>query len=238
MEYPQTAPLSYGNQPPLTYYVPQKSENPAPPRVNTPSSIPAGMLGVIVGAPAGLIAARKNPHFKNGTASDTFVKTAYDKYVNKFPDKGKEGYDQTNEVLKKIDKIKNTDELKTLLSNNKKAADEISTALNSTTDEFLSNITDKSLSKNKKTIKEKLKAANTTRFQEMENYINSCWDAGKKKLVKPDNMDDDLFKVIKKTNKRVRAKAKAKYAGIAAAIGGVVAFVAHKIYIHTKMQNK
>lgn len=225
-------PLSYGNQPPLSYD--ERIQSPVVIK-ERPSSAPAAMFGGIVGLAAGsVIGAKQHPYMKNGIPTDTFAKKAYDKYMKHAPAAEQESYGQYKEVLKKLDKVKTVDELKTLINNNPKAADEISTALEKTTDEYLSTITESNLSSNKETIKRKLEAGNATRFQNMKNQITTCWDAATKKFVKPASMDDPTFKAIKKSANMIKSKFIAVWALSSAAALGIVSFIGHKLYQHKK----
>lgn len=235
MSYSYSTPIAYGTQAPLSYDGVQNEQQVI---YRKPSAAPAVVAGCAIGLIGGSIigANKKNPYMKNGVPTDTFTKNSYDKYMKKAPEDEKAAYEQCKEVIKKINKVKNTDELKTLLSNNSEASKEVSTALNMTTDEFLNNVTDANLSSNKATIKQKLEAANQTRFQNMKNEISRCWDSEKKKFTKPDDMSEDMFKAIKKTSAKVRSKFVAKYALIATAIGGAVGFVANKIVARKKAQ--
>ena len=130
--------------------------------------------------------------------------------------------------MKKIDGVKNQGELKTLLGNNSKAAELVCAELHEGSESFLENITHKNLRANKKTVKEKLVAGNKIRYQNMKNLIESCWDSERKKLVKPEGMEKDMFKAIKKAANAGRGKIIAKYAAITAAIGGAIGFIANK----------
>ena len=244
MSYSYSTPLSYGTQQPASYdYQPDYQYNPEPQEIQdttpkTKRSWPYGVGGALIGATGGsIIASKKNPYMKNGIPTDTFSRMAYNKYADKYASEAvKKSYGQYNEVIKKIDKVKTTDELKTLLNNNPEASKEVSTALNKTTEEFLSTVTDTNLASNKETIKKKLESANQTRYQNMKNDIARCWDTENKKFVKPDGMEDGIFDAIKKTTGRVKANFIAKYAAISALVVGAVAYLAHKI-ITIKKQN-
>lgn len=228
------SPLTYGQtNGPLTYDDMGGQINPSyPVSMQRSSSIPAATGGVLLGAAGGTILGfRKNPNIsKSGEISDTFAKKAYERYVKKVPDAGKEAYNQGLEILKKLDKIKTPDELRALVSANPEAAELMCAELNNNPEEFINNITQKNLNANKKAIKEKLNAGNRTRYQNMKNLIQSCWNKDKKKLEKPEGMEKDLFKAIKKASKSGKGKIIAKYAAITAAIGGTIGFIAHKLF--------
>lgn len=189
-------------------------------------------IGLVGGAIAG--ACKKNPYMINGIPSNTFAKHAYERYLKHAPEVERNGYAQCNEVLNTIDKMKNTDELKTLLNNNPEASKEVSTALNKTTEEYISGVSDTNLGANKDMIKKKLGVANESRFQHMKNEISRAWNGEKRIFVKPDNMDQNTFRAIKRTAASVRAKFIATYAAIAAVAAGIITFAVHKIVTSRK----
>jgi len=201
-----------------------------------PSSVPAGLTGLGVGVLGGCIAGalKKNPYMNNGVPTNTFAQLAYEKYLKKAPDIERKAYGQSNEVINQIDKMKNTDELKTLLSNNSEASKEVSTALNKTTEEYLSTVADTNLAANKNMIKKKLEVANQSRYQNMKNEISRAWNSEKRAFVKPDNMDKNTFKAITRTAGAVRARFIATYALIAGIVTGTLTFITHKIIAHRK----
>lgn len=221
----QSGPLTYGPQQNGAYYDGVTYQK--------PSAMPVAIGGAVVGGGIGAyLGNKKNPYItKNGEIADTFAKNAYEKYINGTTGAGKEAYNGSLEILKKIDNIKTTDELKNLLNANKEAANDICAELKQTPDEFLSKVSQDNLNANKKVIKEKINAGNNTRFQDMKNQIQACWDKDKKKFVKNDNVKDDVFKAIKKSTSGVKNKIIAKYAAIGAAIAGVTGFIIGKIII-------
>ncbi len=232
MSYSYQTPLSYGPQQPLSYNNQMAQYNPPEQYpIARVSSANAGLTGAGLGFVGGGIAGalKKNPYMVNGIPTDEFTKMVYEKYLKKAPDIERKAYNQANEVISQLDKIKNTDELKTLINNNPEASKEVSTALNKTTEEYLSSVADTNLAANKEVIKKKLDAGNQTRFQNMKNEISRAWDGEKKAFVKPDNMDNSVFKAIKRTTGNAKAAFIAKYALISAAITGAVFFITHKI---------
>ena len=235
MSYSYSTPLSYGPNQPLSYNnnapMVQYDASGRPYPVQKVSSVPAGMTGVGLGLIGGGIAGalKKNPYMVNGLPTDNFAVLAYERYLKKAPDIERKAYYQSNEVIKQLDSIKTTDELKTLINNNPEASKELSTALNKTTEAYLSTVSDTNLAANKEVIKNKLEVANKTRFQNMKNEISRAWNNEKKTFVKPSNMDDSVYKAIKRTTGKARAEFVTKYALIAAAITGAVTFTVHKI---------
>jgi len=225
MTYSYSGPLTYGPQQNGVYYDSMEYKK--------PSAAPATIGGLVVGGATGaIIGNRKNPYMtKTGEVLDSFAKTAYEKYVNTVADAGKEAYEGGLNILNKNVSVKSPEELKTLLDSNKEAAKEICTELKQTPEEFMGRVTQDNLGKNKTTIKERITAGNNTRYQDMKNQIQACWDKDKKKFVKSDNVKDDVYKAIKKSTNGIKGKIIAKYAAIGAAIAGVVGFIAAKLFI-------
>lgn len=224
---------------PVVYNQPQNGNiNDESQKEGKESSLPVALTGAGIGLVGGAVAGalKKNPYMKNGVPTDTFAQLAYERYLKKAPHIEKKAYDQSHEVLNQIDKMKNTDELKTLMHNNSEAAKELSTALNKTTDEYLSTVADTNLGANKELIKKKLDVANLSRYQYMKNEISRAWDPDKKAFVKPSNMDNNTFKAIRRTSGAVRAKVILTYAAVTAAVTGVLAFATHKIINHRKQR--
>lgn len=224
MTYSYQSPLTYGQPSPPVMYDGMTEKK--------PSSLPYAAAGLVVGAGlGGFGGSKKNPFVsKNGSAHDTFAKNVYKKYIEKAPDAGKEAYNQGLEILKKIDAAKTPEELTELLNSNSEAMKEVCTELKQTSDEFVQNITKENLSANKKTIKEKIKAGNETRYRDIKNKIQSCWNTQTKKFEKPDTIKQEVFDAIKDATKGVKGKLIVKYAAIAGIITGTAAFIAHKIF--------
>jgi len=235
MSYSYSTPLSYGTQAPLSYVEqPQDSQQVMGQRRSAaPAVFLGGSLGLVTGT---IIGVNKKPYIKNGVPTDTFTRTVYEKYVNKVADEAERtSYGQYKEVIKKIDKVKNLDELKSLMSSNPEASKEIGMSLSGkTVDEYLNGIKDRNLHSAKKAIKNKLEAANNVRYEGIKTQITDAWNAEKKKFEKPDSMDKKMYKAIKRAASKMKAGCTAKTAAIAGLIGSVVGFAGHKIINHKK----
>ncbi len=220
--YP-SGPLTYGYEQPAMYDGMTKKQ---------PSSIPYGAGGLVLGAAAGGFAGSKiNPFVsKDGKATDSFTRKVFNNAIEKAPDAEKNAYKQGLELLKGIDKVSNPAELKTLADTNKEAMNKVCAELGHTPEEFLQNVTKENLSANKDAIKAKIKAGNDTRYQDMKNKIQACWNKEGKKFEKADSVSQEVFDSIKDSMKGVKGKMIAKYAAIAGVITGVGAFAAHKIF--------
>ena len=81
---------------------------------------------VVGGAAGGTVGYLKNrfPVDKNGKASDSFAKQAFENHISKNLSKdGQEFFKQLKNVIKGIDKVKDVDGMKKLLNANKKVFD-------------------------------------------------------------------------------------------------------------------
>ena len=186
----------------------------------------AFVASVAVGGAGGLTAGIiKNPYIsKKGEITDTFARSVYENVDSA----GKEAYKESLNILKEIDKVKTPEELKTLFNNNKKAAEEVVNGTGESVENFLEKINNDNLKSNKNTIKEKIKATNNSRFQDMKNRILSYWDKDKKKFIST-NTDDEVFKAIKKSRFGIKAKTIAKYTAIGALAAGVIGVICTKL---------
>lgn len=198
---------------------------------NQPSTTATIIAGAGLGAVGGTIvgACKKLPINKHGEATDKFAKQVFEKSSKK---EELEIYNQTKNILKKINKTVSADELKKLINTNKKAMSNFCKDLNITLNNYLSKITDKNLKSNKKIIKESLNLTNNLKFQDIKNQIQACWNSAEKKFQKANGVKDEVFKQIKNIKNPSKGKNIAKCAGIGALITGVLAFIA------TQMQSK
>ena len=110
----------------------------------------------------------------------TFTKSVYEKHIEGADDAVKKAYKDGLNILNKIDKVNNVEELKKLFNENSDGAKGICSEIGQTPDEFLNNVTDKNLNENKKVIKDKINAGNNTRYRDIKNKIEACWDKDKK----------------------------------------------------------
>ena len=184
------------------------------------------LSGGVLGATAGLL---KNPYMTKNTVSDSFAKNVYENYLNLSSDSLKNSYNESKDIIKNINKIKDKDELKNLLNNNPHASKEIYVAINQTPEEFLKSIDNSNLSKNKDVIKEKLETTNNLRIQDAKNKIANCWNKNAKKFENKLDIDEKFFNAIESTKKKITTKQILIYAGIASAIGCLIGLIVNKI---------
>lgn len=226
MSYSYQAPLTYGPQTNNLSYYDTSYQKPSIAPLVTGCTILGGGIGATTGA---ITSNKKNKPFgKNGEVTDSFAKSTYENFVEKTANSGKESYKGGLNILEKIDSVKSADELKTLFDNNKEATSDICTELKQTPDEFIQNIKKENLEANKKVIKEKINAGNKTRYQNMKNQIEACWNKDQKKFIKVDSVKDDVFNAIEKSKGGIKWGTVAKYGAIGAVVAGVLSFIAGK----------
>lgn len=226
MTYSYSSPVSYGPQANGTYY------EAAPLSNKSSSAKPATIGGLALGGVTGAIigATKKNYVNKDGSFSDSFVKSTFENYINNSADSSKKAYTEGLEILKKIDSVKTPEELKALFDANPEAAGEIFNELKQTPDDFLNKIRKRSLNSNKKTIKSKINAGNNTRYQDIKNQIELCWDTNKKKFVKDENVEEAVFNAINKSKGKIQWRTIGKFAALGAVAAGLTGFVFAKIF--------
>lgn len=195
------------------------------------SSLGVGITTGIVGAATGaIISLRKNPLInKAGEVSSEYAVKTYEKILEKSKDAEKVVYEQTQELLKKIEGVKSADELKTLLKQYPEAVDSLSKDLKKTPEKFIKHVNRWNLGRNKKVIRQRLEAANNLRYQDVKNQIQACWDSNAKKFVKGEGVSDTVYEAIKNVKNSTKAKAAGKKALVVGGISAVCGFVLHKI---------
>ena len=189
-----------------------------------------GGVGALTGAGVHYFKNRR-PIDKSGNAKDEFVKKVFDKNIEKsFSEENKKVMKEIQNVMSGIDKVNSADKLKELLKNNKSVLSNFcdSTALES--------INESNYKETCKKIKDALSAKHKENLQIMKNNIERCWNKESKKFVKPDNMSDELFKVISKTKNGFNWKKCLKTSGIGALIGAGIAILA-KIFLPNNYNN-
>lgn len=180
-------------------------------------------LGGITGAGIGFFK-NNSPVSKNGKVSDTFAQKAFDKHIkNNLSKDGKEFFTQVKNILSKIDSVKTVEDFKKLLNNNKKVC---STDINGfSADSILKTLTTENVKSKASALKSGLQHWLDYNVKNMKDSISACWDKESKKFVKPNNMDDKIFKTIKNTGTNSKTVKILKHAGIGAAIAGGLAIV-------------
>ena len=194
------------------------------------SSLPYLAGGFIAGGAIGAYSGYKKNSItdKNGI-KDSFAKKVQENIVNAKGETEKKIYAQSQEIVKKINKIKTAEDLKKFFESNKDAINDMCKKLNQTPQEFLQTITNDNLKANKTTIKNWFEAELNNKLQSTKNKIQFCWDKESKKFVKSEAIKDDFFKAIINTRKKIRTVSVLKYTAIAGAIGAAGGYILNKL---------
>ena len=176
---------------------------------------------VVGGAVGGTIGYLKNRHpvDKNGVASDSFAKQAFENHVSKnMSSDGKEFFKQLKTVTKGLDKVKDVEGMKKLLNDNKKVFAVSGMPL----DTYLSSLTPDNIQESKKVLQEQIEKRNMTNYQTFKNLTEKCWNKEKKCFTKPDGVEQKIFDVIKNTKTKGQWKKALKYGGVTAGVMGAL----------------
>ena len=199
-------------------------------KVKQKSSLPAAAGGLIAGGAIGAFAGfKKNSVIDKNGIKDSFAKKVEERLINEAGETAKNIHNQGNDIIKKIDKIKSPEDLKTLFGSNKDAVKDMCSKLKQTPEEFLQTITSDNLKQNKETIKNWFIAGRNNKFQAIKNKIQFCWDKDTKKFTQPKAIKDNVYNAIIKTQKSAKKVSTIKYGAIAAAIGAAVGFIISKL---------
>ena len=176
---------------------------------------------VVGGAVGGAIGYLKNIHpvDKNGVASDSFAKQAFENHVSKnMSSDGKEFFKQLKTVTKGLEKVKDVEGMKKLLNDNKKVFAVSGMSL----DTYLSSLTPDNIQESKKVLQEQIEKRNMTNYQTFKNLTEKCWNKEKKCFTKPDEVEQKIFDVIKNTKTKGQWKKALKYGGVTAGVMGAL----------------
>ena len=176
---------------------------------------------VVGGAVGGNIGYLKNRHpvDKNGVASDSFAKQAFENHVSKnMSSDGKEFFKQLKTVTKGLEKVKDVEGMKKLLNDNKKVFAVSGMSL----DTYLSSLTPDNIQESKKVLQEQIEKRNMTNYQTFKNLTEKCWNKEKKCFTKPDEVEQKIFDVIKNTKTKGQWKKALKYGGVTAGVMGAL----------------
>lgn len=176
---------------------------------------------VVGGAVGGAIGYLKNRHpvDKNGVASDSFAKQAFENHVSKnMSSDGKEFFKQLKTVTKGLEKVKDVEGMKKLLNDNKKVFAVSGMSL----DTYLSSLTPDNIKESKKVLQEQIEKRNMTNYQTFKNLTEKCWNKEKKCFTKPGGVEQKIFDVIKNTKTKGQWKKALKYGGVTAGVMGAL----------------
>lgn len=182
------------------------------------SVIGTAVVGGAVGGAIGYLKDR-HPVDKNGVASDSFAKQAFENHVSKnMSSDGKEFFKQLKTVTKGLEKVKDVEGMKKLLNDNKKVFAVSGMSL----DTYLSSLTPDNIQESKKVLQEQIEKRNMTNYQTFKNLTEKCWNKEKKCFTKPDEVEQKIFDVIKNTKTKGQWKKALKYGGVTAGVMGAL----------------
>ena len=147
--------------------------------------------------------------------------------------KGKEFFNQKMDVLRKIDYSKTPEKFKKLMKKNKTFCTTLFDGIS--LDTMCQTVTKENVKAKIAAIKQRVQASLSTEMQNVKDAVSLCWDTENKKFVKPKEIDDKLFKIIKNTKNSVNWKKAAKYGGITAGVFGA-ATLAYAIFANKSQQ--
>ena len=161
----------------------------------------------------------RKPVNNNGEVSENFANRVMDRIIKKdYVAKGKEFFNQKMNVLKKIDSSKTPEKFKNLMKKNRAFCQTLFDGIS--LDTMCNTVTKENIKGKIDAIKQRIQASLSTEMQNIKDSINLCWDKENKKFVKPKEVDDKLFKIIKNTKNDINWKKVCKYGGITAGVFG------------------
>lgn len=181
----------------------------------------AGAFLGITGASAAVDYFRHRKPVKDGVVSDSYAKKVFEKMVNKnIVAKGKEYCKQGLEVLKGLGKVSNPEEFTKLMKKFKKYTSTLCEGV--TFETMLKTVNKDNIQDKVSVLKNKIQASLETEIQNVKDAVKACWNSEQKKFIKPQEIDENFFKIIKNTKNSVNWKKAFKHGGIAAGITGVL----------------
>ena len=217
--------MSYGNSMALPYA--QYPQTPYAKKDNGVGSVFGAMtVGALGGGTVGYLVNR-NPINSDGKASDAFAKQVSEKLL-KIDSGSSKLHKQINEVLKKIDGVKDSADLKKLLDKNKEAAKDICNGLYASVDDMIKMVYSDNIKSVKEKIKDRLKSSNEMMYQHTKNIIEKCWDKDTKEFIKPESVKQKIFDIVKNTKSKGQWKKALKYGGITVGVMGALT-IAYKM---------
>jgi len=189
----------------------------------TVGSAAVGFVGGSV-ASVGMDLVRNRRPVIKGEVSDSFAKQVMNKNIDKgYAVKNKEFFYQKNELLKKLCKVKSPEEFIKLLKKYQKYASELYEGMSF--DSMCKTVTKDNVKGKVSALKNKIEASIEPEIRNIKDTINLCWDKEAKKFVKPKNVEDKIFKVIKNTKNNIQWKKMLKYGGVTAGVFGAITLI-------------
>ena len=233
MSYSYSTPVGYNQTVPTG--TPAYSEV-YDPTIQTPkkkSSLPTAIAaGVAAGGISGFVASKKNPMIgEAGEITDTFVKQTFERYLDDSTKGGRAAYEQSQDLIKELKNVKWNDKekLKKILSKYPEATAVAFDGAKKAPEDIIKGIKWYNTAKYRNKVGKNLSKTYKVQMNDVRKQIASCWDADAKKLVKADNVTDDMFNAMNSVSKGAKRGNIMKQAGKAGASAAVGAFIVHKI---------
>lgn len=192
-----------------------------------PSVIPAMLGTATLGFAAGTGVTACVDHFKNkkafknGEISDSLADRILNKMIETdYVAKGKEFLKQKSEVLKGLKKVATPEEFSKLMKKFKKFSSSLCDGV--TLETMCKTVNKDNLQEKVSALVKRIEASLQSEIQNIKDAAKACWDSENKKFVKPDSIDNKLFKIIKDTRNSVNWKKAFKYGGITASVMAVL----------------
>lgn len=174
----------------------------------------AALVGAGTGAAAGYLT---KPFLKDGAPTDSFVKKMNEYMVDSLDEDAKKSYNEACENLKKMDNVKNVDELKDFIRNNKTVQE------CGVVDALLGEIDKKGFEQSKKELKEGIQIVLDERDKMAKKAFEWSWDSNNKSFVRnAENLTEEGFNAVKKAARSIQGKYAMMYAAIGAGVLGTV----------------
>ena len=190
------------------------------------NAVGSAALGFTAGSGVSLVSdfVRNRKPVKNGEVSDSFAKQVLDKIVDKgYSFKNKEFFNQKTALLNKLKKIKSPEEFSKLMKKYKTYASTLFDGMS--LDSVCKTVNKENLKGKVSAIKKRIEATLEPEIRNIKDTVKLCWDSENKKFVKPKNVEEKIFKVIKNTKNNIQWKKMLKYGGITAGVFGAVTLV-------------
>lgn len=170
-----------------------------------------------VGAGAGVATAYlTKPFLKDGAPTDSFMKKIEENVVETLDKDVKKQYADTVEAIKKLENVKNAEELKDFLRNN----DAIKEA--GILDAALAGVDAEGFETFKAEFKKGLKLGIDQKDKDIKFAFDSSWDKSAKKFVhNADAITKEAFEAVKKAAKSIQGKYAMIYGAIGAGVLGL-----------------
>lgn len=189
----------------------------------TASVVKSAAIGFAGGAAvsAGIDFIRNRRPVLNGEVNDNFAKQVMDKIINKgYTFKNKDFFNKKSEFFNKLKKVSSPEEFTKLMKKYKSYASTLCDGIS--LDSMCKMVNKDNLKGKVSALLKRIEASFEPEIRNIKDTVNLCWDKENKKFVKPKEVEQKLFKIIKNTKNNIQWKKMLKYGGITAGIFGAI----------------